>query len=189
VPLGLERREGLEAEGESEAGRRCLGHDGREGMGGKRNRLLVFGGVCMFVAGIPGLVEDLSTWKEWLAMLSLWKWFSVICVSVGFFLILYGLISRNGIDRIVENDELSRLAALESLKARTRFRDSILSSIAELFPVAILFALPLVLILPLVMLRTCVPIPPTEGTAADVFTEAVPGTEPRNGDGMDVQKH
>ena len=58
-------------------------------------------------------------------MLSLWKWFSVICVSVGFFLILYGLISRNGIDRIVENDELSRLAALESLKARIRFRVSV----------------------------------------------------------------
>ena len=38
--LGLERREGLDPEGEFEAGRRCLGHIGREGSA--RSRVAAF---------------------------------------------------------------------------------------------------------------------------------------------------
>ena len=98
-------------------------------MGGRKRKLLVVGGAIMFVAGLPGLFEDLATWKGWLAMLSPWMWFSLVGIVLGLGLVIYGLFSGGRDDQSTPATGLSEQATLNAMEIERSKHASLMATI------------------------------------------------------------
>ena len=136
----------------------------------RKGTIWVAGGAVLFVVGLPGLFEDLATWKEWLAVLSLSGWLSLCSVILGIGLIVFGLLSRTRSHPTAPYANLSEQAVLKALEIERAKHSETLNIFGNIAFGAIIFGF----FLSLVALESCTQSPPDESAAASARSESEP---------------
>ena len=101
----------------------------------------VGGGMLASLIGLPGMLDDLATWKGWMSMLTLSGWMSLCAVVLGLGMILWGLASHRRDRRRNERREWSEESALEAMRLRLQVLDSFVLPVIFLVALLLMLAL------------------------------------------------